>query len=57
LGPLGTVATNRPIVLAPGEDDDGEIGGMMIGRSWKEIFLSADHLVSYHEGQCAEASS
>jgi hypothetical protein len=28
LGPLGTVATNRLIVPAPG-DDDGEIGGMM----------------------------
>jgi hypothetical protein len=32
LGPLGTTATNRPIVLAPGDYDDGEIGGMMIGR-------------------------
>jgi hypothetical protein len=32
LGPLGTVATNRPIVPAPGDFDDGEIGGMMIGR-------------------------
>jgi hypothetical protein len=31
LGPLGTVATNWPIVLAPGDYDDGEIGGM-IGR-------------------------
>jgi hypothetical protein len=31
LGPLGTVATNRPIVSAPGDYDDGEIGGM-IGR-------------------------
>jgi hypothetical protein len=31
LGPLGTVATNRPIVPAPGDYDDGEIGGM-IGR-------------------------
>jgi hypothetical protein len=31
LGPLGTTATNRPIVPAPG-DDDGETGGMMIGR-------------------------
>jgi hypothetical protein len=30
LGPLGTAATNRPIVPAPG-DYDGEIGGM-IGR-------------------------
>jgi hypothetical protein len=31
LGPLGTAATNRPIMLAPGDYDDGEIGGM-IGR-------------------------
>jgi hypothetical protein len=31
LGPLDTVATNRPIVTAPGDYDDGEIGGM-IGR-------------------------
>jgi hypothetical protein len=32
LGPLGTATTNRPIVPAPGDYDDGEIGGMMIGR-------------------------
>jgi hypothetical protein len=32
LGPLGTDATNRPIVPTPGDYDDGEIGGMMIGR-------------------------
>jgi hypothetical protein len=31
LVPLGTAATNKPIVLAPGDYDDGEIGGM-IGR-------------------------
>jgi hypothetical protein len=31
LGPLGTAATYRPIVPAPGDYDD-EIGGMMIGR-------------------------
>jgi hypothetical protein len=31
-GPLGMAATNRPIVPAPGDYDDGEIGGMMIGR-------------------------
>jgi hypothetical protein len=29
LGPLGTAATNSPIVLAPGDYDDGEIGGMI----------------------------
>jgi hypothetical protein len=32
LGPLGTMATNRPIVPAPGDYDDGEFGGMMTGR-------------------------
>jgi hypothetical protein len=32
LGPLGTAATNRPIVPARGDYDDGEFGGMMIGR-------------------------
>jgi hypothetical protein len=31
MGPLGTAATNRPIVPAPGDYDDGQIGGM-IGR-------------------------
>jgi hypothetical protein len=31
LGPLGTAATNRPIVPAPGDYDDGETGEM-IGR-------------------------
>jgi hypothetical protein len=31
LGPLGTAATNKPTVPAPGDYDDGEIGGM-IGR-------------------------
>jgi hypothetical protein len=30
--PLGTAATNRPIVPAPGDYDDGDIGGMMTGR-------------------------
>jgi hypothetical protein len=29
LGPLGTAATNRPIVPDPGDYDDGEIGGMI----------------------------
>jgi hypothetical protein len=29
LGLLGTAATNRPIVPAPDDYDDGEIGGMI----------------------------
>jgi hypothetical protein len=32
LGPLGTAATDWPIVLAPGDYDDGEFGGMKIGK-------------------------
>jgi hypothetical protein len=32
LGPLDTAATNRPIMPAPGDYDDGEIGGILIGR-------------------------
>jgi hypothetical protein len=32
LGPLGTAATDWPIVSAPGDYDDGEFGGMKIGR-------------------------
>jgi hypothetical protein len=33
LGPLGTAATNRPIVPAPGDHVyDGETGGMIIGQ-------------------------
>jgi hypothetical protein len=32
MGPLGTAATNSPTVPAPGDYDDGEIGGM-IGRA------------------------
>jgi hypothetical protein len=32
LGPLGTSATEWPIVPAPGNYDDGEVGGMKIGR-------------------------
>jgi hypothetical protein len=29
MGPLGTAATNRPIVPAPGEYDNVKIGGMI----------------------------
>jgi hypothetical protein len=32
LGPLGTAVTNRPFVPAAGNYDDGEAGGLMIGR-------------------------
>jgi hypothetical protein len=32
LGPLGTMVTNRPIMPVLGDYDDGEIGGIMVGR-------------------------
>jgi hypothetical protein len=32
MGPLGTSATEWPIVPAPGDYDDGEFAGMKIGR-------------------------
>jgi hypothetical protein len=32
LDPLSTAATNRSTVPAPGDNDDREIGGMMIDR-------------------------
>jgi hypothetical protein len=32
VSPLGTAATCRPIMPAPGDYDDIEISGMMIGR-------------------------
>jgi hypothetical protein len=32
IGPLGTSDTEWPIVPAPGDYDDGESGGMKIGR-------------------------
>jgi hypothetical protein len=35
LGPLGTTATDWPIVLAPSDYDDGEFGGMKIGRGYR----------------------
>jgi hypothetical protein len=32
LDPLGTSVTNWPILPAPGDYEDGEFGGMIIGR-------------------------
>jgi hypothetical protein len=32
MGPLGTSATEWPVVPALGDYDDGEVGGMKIGR-------------------------
>jgi hypothetical protein len=35
LDPFGTAATYRLIVPFPGDYDDGEIGGMIIGKETK----------------------
>jgi hypothetical protein len=58
LGPLNTAATNRPIVPAPGDYDDGEIGGI-IGRgnqsTWKKYLPKScfvhhkPHILPEHE--------
>jgi hypothetical protein len=41
LGPLGMVASDWPIVPAPGDYDDREFGGMKIGRgnrsTWRNL--------------------
>jgi hypothetical protein len=37
LGPLGTSASNLPIVPAPGDCEDGEFGGMKIGKGNRSI--------------------
>jgi hypothetical protein len=38
VGPLGTAATNRPIVSATGDYDDGEIDRIMIGRGKRSSY-------------------
>jgi hypothetical protein len=47
LDPLGTKATNRHIVPAPGDCDDGEIGGMMIGRGNRSTRRKPDPVPLY----------
>jgi hypothetical protein len=50
LRPLGTAATNTPTVTTPGDYDDGEIGGMKIGRgnrSTRERNLPQSHFVHH----------
>jgi hypothetical protein len=37
MDPLGTSATEWPIVPAPGDYDDGEFGGKKIGRGETEV--------------------
>jgi hypothetical protein len=44
LGPLGTSATNWPIVPAPGDYEGGEFGGIMIGRGNRSLQKKTDPL-------------
>jgi hypothetical protein len=52
LGPLGTSATEWPTVPAPGDYDDGEFGGIKIGRGNRVLGenLSQRHFV--HHKSC-----
>jgi hypothetical protein len=43
LGPLGTTATDWPILPAPGDYDDGESGGMKIGRETEVLGENLPH--------------
>jgi hypothetical protein len=47
LSPIGTAATNRPIVSSRGEYDDGEIGGM-IGRGTEVLGEKLTHCRFVH---------
>jgi hypothetical protein len=46
LGPLDTAATNRPIVPTPGDYDDGEIGGMNIGKGTRSTRRKPDPIAT-----------
>jgi hypothetical protein len=46
LGPLGTATTNRPIMPSPGDYDDGEIGGMMIGKGNLSTRITEPHCLA-----------
>jgi hypothetical protein len=52
LGPLGTSATEWPIVPAPGDYDDGEIGGMKIGRGKPSLTSNYQMLQLFWPNNC-----
>jgi hypothetical protein len=49
LGPLGTSATDSPIVPAQGDYDDGESGGMKIGRETEVPGENLPHRFVHHK--------
>jgi hypothetical protein len=55
--PLGAAATNRPIVPAPGDYDDGEIGGMMIGRGNRSTRRKPAALSTTNPTCCPDANA
>jgi hypothetical protein len=56
LGPLSTAATNRPTVPAPGDYDDAEIGGMMIGWGNRTTWRKPAPLSTTNPTCCPEAN-
>jgi hypothetical protein len=56
LGPLGTAATNRPIVPAASDYDDGEIGGMIGRGKYSEKTYPNAALSTTNHTCCPEAS-
>jgi hypothetical protein len=58
-GRLGTAATNKPIVPAPGDFDDGEFGGMRIGggkRKYLEKTCPSAALSTTNPTYCPDAN-
>jgi hypothetical protein len=58
LGPIGNAATNRPIVPAPDDYDDGEIGGMIVrgNRSTRRKPCPSATLSTTNPTCCPEAN-
>jgi hypothetical protein len=56
LGPLGTAATNGPIVPAPGDYDYGEIGGMQGKPKYSEKTCPSAALSTTNPTCCPDAN-
>jgi hypothetical protein len=58
LGPLGTSATDWPIVPTPGDCDDGEFGGMKTcGENRSTRRTPAPHHFVYHKSHLPDPGS